>query len=538
MVFKSIKRRKFLHVGAMGFLGTFLGRCGLPTKSKDTFSIEIKRPSLKLGHLFRDGFSFPEPKESEYQDVLIIGGGISGLSAARKMTKTGIKKVKLLEMEPEVGGNSRSGSNQWGAYPLGAHYLPLPSLDSVPLINFLKEADVITGFDLKGIPEYNPYYLCHDPHERLFIHGYWQEGLIPQKGIPKADEEQIERFQDHMKQLRFMKGGDGRWLFDLPIDLSSEEPSYRRLDEISFAQWLTDNGFTSPYLLWYCNYCMRDDYGGDCTKVSAWAGIHYFCSRREDEVHEKGSILTWPEGNAFLMKALRRQSDIDVGTSEMAIKIEEKGEEVEVVTYLADRQVTKRYRSRQVILCTPAMLSKRLLSEKQMVRPASVPWVVCNVSLKVLHQGPGLSLCWDNVFYGSQSLGYIYANHQSLKTHHDAINLSLYWPMDQEDISTERRSLLTKDEEYWKSKVIKELSIAHRISEEDILHIEVWQWGHGMVRPEVNYLWNKRLKNAPPTANRNIHFAHTDFGGISVFEEAFYQGYRAAESVIDQLKNG
>ena len=65
MVFKSIKRRKFLHVGAMGFLGTFLGRCGLPTKSKDTFSIEIKRPSLKLGHLFRDGFSFPEPKRGE-----------------------------------------------------------------------------------------------------------------------------------------------------------------------------------------------------------------------------------------------------------------------------------------------------------------------------------------------------------------------------------------------------------------------------------------------------------------------------------------
>ena len=42
---------------------------------------------------------------------------------------------------------------------------------------------------------------------------------------------------------------------------------------------LDQNGYTAPTLHWYLNYCCRDDYGTRYDKVSAWAGLHYYCSR-------------------------------------------------------------------------------------------------------------------------------------------------------------------------------------------------------------------------------------------------------------------
>ena len=41
-------------------------------------------------------------------DVVIVGGGVAGLSAARKLKQAGVDFV-LLELEPEVGGTAVSG---------------------------------------------------------------------------------------------------------------------------------------------------------------------------------------------------------------------------------------------------------------------------------------------------------------------------------------------------------------------------------------------------------------------------------------------
>jgi hypothetical protein len=39
---------------------------------------------------------------------------------------------------------------------------------------------------------------------------------------------------------------------------------------------------------------------------------------------------------------------------------------------------------------------------------------------------------------------------------------------------------------------------------------------------------------ALPVGDR-IHFAHSDLSGMSLFEEAFHQGLRAAREVLQQL---
>jgi glycine/D-amino acid oxidase-like deaminating enzyme len=58
--------------------------------------------------------------------VVIVGGGIAGLSAAWQLERGGFRDYVLLEMEREAGGNSRGGENAVSRYPWAAHYVPVP----------------------------------------------------------------------------------------------------------------------------------------------------------------------------------------------------------------------------------------------------------------------------------------------------------------------------------------------------------------------------------------------------------------------------
>ncbi|NDC36978.1 MAG: NAD(P)/FAD-dependent oxidoreductase, partial [Proteobacteria bacterium] len=82
----------------------------------------IHGAAAQTGHRLRDG-QFPPVTERRSTGVLIVGGGISGLSAAWRLHKRGYPHFELLELEPQPGGNSQHGSNQISAYPWGAHYV-------------------------------------------------------------------------------------------------------------------------------------------------------------------------------------------------------------------------------------------------------------------------------------------------------------------------------------------------------------------------------------------------------------------------------
>src|SRR6185295_19369141 len=61
------------------------------------------------------------------------------------------------------------------------------------------------------------------------------------------------------------------------------------------------------------------------------------------------------------------------------------------------------------------------------------PWMVANVSLNSLPEGVGAPLSWDNVFYHSESLGYVGATHQDLKSRPKETVLTHYWPLSSQD---------------------------------------------------------------------------------------------------------
>src|SRR5437867_3325163 len=222
--------------------------------------------SHQIGHLVRGG-AIPSPSRQRRVPVVIIGGGVAGLSAGWQLARNGFHDFEILELEDEAGGNARSGENRVSAYPWGAHYVPLPTKESRFVRELFEELGVIIGYE-NGEPKYKDEYLCFDPQERLFIHGRWQDGLVPTVGTTDSDREDFQRFKDIVDEYK------ARRAFTIPMDFSARDPDLIRLDSTSIRDFLRDRGLNSQALHWYVNYACRDDYGCNYADVSAWAGIH------------------------------------------------------------------------------------------------------------------------------------------------------------------------------------------------------------------------------------------------------------------------
>src|SRR5690606_16518814 len=131
---------------------------------------EILGAAAAAGHKLWQ-MDFAEPAETLQKDAVIVGGGIAGLGAAYRLSKAGVKDFALLELEKDPGGNAMSGRNEVSAYPWGAHYVPVLTEESRAAIKLFEELKIITGRDENGLPKYDEFYTCADPHERLFMFG-------------------------------------------------------------------------------------------------------------------------------------------------------------------------------------------------------------------------------------------------------------------------------------------------------------------------------------------------------------------------------
>ena len=134
--------------------------------------------------------------------------------------------------------------------------------------------------DAAGRPIFDEFTLCADPHERLFIHGQWEEGIVPTTGLTSDEQRQFREFHDEMHKWSETTGNDGRPAFTIPVDRSSRDPSILALDQLTMDAWMKSKGWTCEPLRWHVDYSCRDDFGGAIDEISAWAGIHYFASRR------------------------------------------------------------------------------------------------------------------------------------------------------------------------------------------------------------------------------------------------------------------
>ena len=483
------------------------------------------------GHRLRGG-TFPAPSATRRTTVAIIGGGVAGLSAAWALADAGVE-FKLLELEDRAGGNARAGRNAVSAFPLGAHYLPIPNPEAKGVLRLLERLGIVTGWQ-GGKPVFDPYAVVADPDERLLHLGRWQEGLVPTIGLTPQDARDLEAFFAAMAAYRDRIGADGHPAFSIPMAGSSRDADLLALDRLSFTEWLHAQGWRSPVLHAHVRYGCRDDYGTEPQHISAWAGIHYYAARRGAAANVDGeAVLTWPEGNGHLVGRMAARLKPHIVPDRLAFRVAREDKGVAIDSLRSDGSATRTL-AEVAILATPQFVTTRLLGEGAAEGFGYAPWLVANVTVDRAPAGPGAQLAWDNVSWTSRSLGYVVAGHQALASTPGPTVLTWYMPLSDMDPAAARRELIARPLEHWQRIVREDLLQTNPDLADAIRRIDVWRWGHAMVRPVPGFLFGG-AREAAARPRPPLFFAHSDGSGLSIFEEAHYRGTVAAEDAMTAL---
>lgn len=530
-----MNRRSFIQTASLfSSAGFLLESCS----SKLPLKVSMIGANSKAGHLIREGTK-AKPTTFKEVDTIIIGGGIAGLVAGRELQKHR-RDFLLLELDKEVGGNAAFGSNKTSEYPWGAHYIPIPNNHLTEYLHFLEEEGIIVGYDEAKQPIYKEEYICFDSQERLFINGKWQEGLVPKFGLLAEDEAKVLAFLKLMDNLKDQKGADGKWVFDIPIANSSKDPIWLNLDQITMIDWLKQQPFFNSYLEHYINYCTRDDFGTSIYECSAWVGLHYFAARKGKGANVKSDdVLTWPEGNGFLVKKLRERIKDQIRTNALVTEVKPLDQGVQVSVLNPINNESSGYLCKQVIMATPQFITNRIWENKERAALVTshfeyVPWLVANINCVKPTEINGAPLSWDNVCYNALSLGYVNATHQLLNQKISEHNFTLYLPLSDKDAKAQRQKAYETTLEKWKELVLQEMKRVYPEFESNVISIELLLWGHAMVKPKPGLVHGSVLELLSKSSDSRIHFAHTDLAGISIFEEAFYQGLNAAKNCLNE----
>jgi glycine/D-amino acid oxidase-like deaminating enzyme len=491
-----MNRRSFLSAALVG----------LTAKGERRIEGSFVNDAFPIGHRIRDRARIAAPQRTEKFPIVIVGGGMAGLSAAWRLTKRNFRDFVLLEMESQPGGNSRWGENEITAFPWAAHYVPVPDARAALVRELFEELGVLKD------GKWDERQLCFAPQERLYMHGRWQDGIEPEIASTARDRDDYQRFHDAIAAFR--ESGQ----FTIPMDRGARPSA---LDSQSMQQWLADNRFTSPYLNWYINYACRDDYGALARDTSAWAGIHYFAAR---DPEDKGP-LTWPEGNGWIARRLIDRLKPWLRASSPVYSIVREGQRLRVrteqVDYLADR----------VIFAAPTFLAPYMIEDAPRAEGfVYSPWLTANLTI----EKPPEETAWDNVIYDSPALGYVVATHMSLRSHIERSVWTFYWALAEQTPAQARTLLLERDWNYWREAILHDLSRAHPDIRERVSRIDVMRIGHAMARPAPGFLASESRRQFA-SAKGPVFYANSDLSGFSIFEEAQNRGVTAADRALHRL---
>ncbi len=522
--------------------------------------------SPERGHVLRQAAITQAPRSTRRVHTLIAGGGVAGLSAARALRLQGMQDFALLELEDEAGGNARAGSTAGMAHPLGAHYLPVPSDAAPETQDFLEELGLRKR--VTGRWQYDERHLCHSPQERLYFNGAWQDGLLPTAGVGQDTLAQYALFAKLVSQWRATGG------FQIPTPNTAVAQSNKAQLAMPFAAYLAAQGLNDVHLRWYLDYCCRDDYGAGIDVVSAWAGIHYFAARHgfaapgdthaetDAEKHAAG-VLTWPEGNGYLTAALAKPLSDRLFAGRVVLRIVEEKSGVVVDALNVQSQAVERWQAQRCIVALPVFIAARVVQNAPdflrhtAQHTTTSSWLVANVHINAaLQDAAGAPAAWDNVIYqpsvaqgvSQTGLGYVDAMHQSTRTAPGPSVLTYYRALGVG--LQERRDLLSKPWQQHCDETLADLAVAHPDIAQRAVQVNITRYGHAMAVPTADFTGqkgvyrndvrppvqpNKDIKylsyapRATPQTER-LRFAHSDWSGYSVFEEAFTRGLHSAMS--------
>ena len=497
-----MKRRHFLKLSGSAVLAAGIG-CGESPPVTD-FPVEVIDDLLR-GHRMYEGPPPGDGDGEERRDVLVVGAGIAGLTAAHALRD---RDLVVCEIGAVAGGSASAHSFEGLRFSQGAHYdLPYPANYGADVLALLASLEIIHFNGAANRWDFTDtrYLIAHDAESRTRGRGGYREDPLPRG-------EATHRFE---RMLRTYAG-------KLVMPTRNIDKAFHLLEAVRFRTFLSDNGFAADStLITGLDYQMRDDYGAGTDAVSALAGLHYYQCR--PYYTEQLPHFSPPQGNAYFAdKLLATLPEGVVRTGHLVSRIQAEGTGFRVEAIDLEANLRKRFRVDAVVYAGHKHGLKHVFPADAAIFAHNryAPWVAVNLIL----DRPTESGYWQNevLGYDSDFVGMVNSRAQADSDARTVLTLYFCFPeqsralllsMDKEPGDLIRRALVTANR-----------ALGQRI-DRFVTRAFVKLHGHAMPIPVPGYLF--RDGNDRRSHQRLVH-AGVDNGYLPLLFEALDSGLRAS----------
>jgi hypothetical protein len=445
-------------------------------------------------------------------DVVVVGGGVSGLVAARALARAG-RTVRILEHAPVLGGNARSA--RWGEteYAIGAAYFCAPDPGS-ELETLYREVGALDA--AKAVGEGGAF--LRDG----LLRGLWDGAL------DAATAAQTRRVRDAWRAIFAERYPAIPWVDGATAWTRAE---FEAADAKPFSVYLSEVD-APPLVRTFCEHYCWSSFGGAPSEISTYAALNFVTA-------EFGGVLAMPGGNAGVVRLLARAVEalgVEARTSALVVEVDASRPEVAALRGPAGPGAAlERHPCRAVVIAAPRFVARQIVRDYPPERAALVDamrWRAYVVANALVARRPTVD--WyeayrleplDPVECGWTDL--ILADHVASKKENYSV-LTAYRALPYDT----GRATLILPESYERFREIVSRDLARwlpaiGLDARDVVDMNLARWGHPLVLARPGQLASGSLETLSRPLERAV-FAHQDRFGTPAIECAIQAGLDAA----------